>query len=501
MNQDKKGRTVTKTSNPIQLSAQLIRKKYSGVVIGCKAESSSLELYTNFPIFQFSQAMSSQLVLSINKILNKEATSEYIMHRDMQIDTTDDLLRRYYTLSECKKRRKDTWRFYQFANPKPKIYSQEFAKIYFKYFYLKRKYREEIMMKLLAGMLDSELHRLDLAYLEQYARNKKSILTEIKGKRQSILENINLGLSASNNKLSFGISISKILDNSELFEAGCIELMACDDSLRMSTRAEDVNGIVKPSLKSTKTNYYKNVFKKSLKTNLDGTKPAEKGIARTPATSSITTRKNITNNIKEKLSKMKTDMERVKTNGFELSIKSSLIAKKQIDKPKKSEVKTSAKKIKEPVTLKLITSFRGNIKPAAKEPRARNSVFTSVFTSTRNIDIGTRRHSIALTLNQKETSVRPVKYPIQNIKSTNTKIRTGSIGLISTIQSYRVINTTESLYKPKEKKAQKLTDTSILEEHDCYNTINRKDQIIKARRASAKPSKCFSSMRSMRIIK
>lgn len=151
---------------------------------------------------------------NINNILSRRLCKHYTNYKEIMANTNRDILRRYYDTEESIQKKASLWRFYQFAIPKPKIYTNEHVKLYYKYFYMKRKFREETMKKLLNEIDDDELDKLDIEYLEKFTKDKRSVLLDYDEKRQKILQEM---YSPSNKnydqkKISFCLSISKILD-------------------------------------------------------------------------------------------------------------------------------------------------------------------------------------------------------------------------------------------------------------------------------------------------
>lgn len=153
----------------------------------------------------------SLLKKSINRILAKQPKKEYIYYKELMFDSKSDFLRRYYPKDEGINRKIDLYKLYQFAIPKPKIYSKELVKLHFRYYYVKRKLREDTLREILHRMDDSELPRLDLNYLENYTRDRKCIMSECSTSKPSLLKEIGLNPTSGSKKISFGLSVSRIL--------------------------------------------------------------------------------------------------------------------------------------------------------------------------------------------------------------------------------------------------------------------------------------------------
>lgn len=431
---------------------------------------------------------------SINRILNKDISSQYIQFRDLQISAKEDLLRRYYTYREAVKRRTDIWKFYQFAITKPKIYCKEFAKLYFKHFYLKRKYREEMMMELLSDMPDSELYKLDVCFLENYAQSKKSILMEIKGKSQSLLENIHALPSPSNRKVSFGISISQILGSSDAMAQDSMLSIECNAAEEKNKTAGETERWFVPSMKSVNTTYTKGNFKKSLKNGLTTAKPAEiESVGRLPA-KELTVRKNIVKNINDKLSKVKIDKDKVKTSNIALSLAAKKSTILQGDKTKLKQTLTTNWREKLPSQNAFKDPQLSFNKLKVDDAMRRASMFNQIDKLTKNIEQLKPKSTQLFEQMHKSNSSK-----IKQIATANKiafKSATSRPPTHSGVSSQRVVNTSGSMFKNSGRKRTHHRETSIGEKF--ANSGNKgSGKWVRAEGSREK----FGSLRTMRLFK
>lgn len=116
--------------------------------------------------------------MSINRILIIKPNRDNIYYKELLFDGKNDLLRRYYTRESALRRKGDLFKMYQFAIPKPKIYSMNIVKLHFRYYYIRRKLREEALRDLLLNISDDGFKKLDLIFLENYVKERNLVLSE-----------------------------------------------------------------------------------------------------------------------------------------------------------------------------------------------------------------------------------------------------------------------------------------------------------------------------------
>ena len=197
------------------------------------------------------------LKMPINRMLAKISNKDNIYYKELLFDAKSDLLRRYYTKTEGLRRKADLYKLYQFAIPKPKIYFKDFIRLHFRYYYIKRKLREDTLREILHQIDDSDLHKLNVEYLEHYVRNRMYILNEISPNKPSLLKEIGVDPESMNKKTSLGLSISKIL---------CVAEPTIEDSMIILGQQLNQNDAKAKSKKSpnlnnlTETNTCKKVF-------------------------------------------------------------------------------------------------------------------------------------------------------------------------------------------------------------------------------------------------
>lgn len=200
--------TKTRPNNPntANLKRNTINKKTSFSSSLATADKLLYKKYSCFSSFPYEQI--------VNRILDKRLCSAYTSFKEIMAEMDIDISRRYYNRREIVEKMENNWKIYQFHIPKPKIYSKERVKFYYKYFYLKNKFRDEIINKILKEIKDEDVDNLDINYLNQYMKNKKSVLIERESKREQLLIEM---FSPSNKnyqgkKLTFGISLSKVIE-------------------------------------------------------------------------------------------------------------------------------------------------------------------------------------------------------------------------------------------------------------------------------------------------
>lgn len=158
--------------------------------------------YTRTPDFVLKQPIST--------ILKCNYRSAYLRLRELNHDSHNNTLRRYYHDTSSLSKFTELWQFYQFVLIKPKIYFGPIAKAYSKFFYLKRKYREEQLKELMATMKVKEIVKLDPDYLAHYKRSKEVLVISPKHSRTSLLSKLKPLKHEISTRPSFELSISKI---------------------------------------------------------------------------------------------------------------------------------------------------------------------------------------------------------------------------------------------------------------------------------------------------
>ena len=112
-------------------------------------------------------------------ILRQSPCREYTDFREMQFEEEDQLLRRLYFRPEIPEKFQIIWKFYQFSINTPRLYKLPLYKILRKNVMFKRRKREEIMRAILEEISDSQIDKLDLEYVVDYERKKRSMLFEV----------------------------------------------------------------------------------------------------------------------------------------------------------------------------------------------------------------------------------------------------------------------------------------------------------------------------------
>lgn len=257
---------------------------------------------------------------SINRMLCKKHSKSYINYKELLFDGKSDLLRRYYDKQDAIKRKVDLYKLYQFAIPKPKIYTKELVRLHFRYYYVKRKLREDTLREILHHLNDEELHKLDVNYLEKYVRERHFILNECSANKPSLLKEIGLNQESPSKKVSFGLSISRILGS---IERKMEESMTFLKEELINTDIVDRTVDKQPLQKiSTDTN----TFKKDLNFKKSATKQnSNKKITLIKAKSGMTEK--LTTRLHERIQEVKKESKSVYASSI-------LSAKRQIKKPK-----------------------------------------------------------------------------------------------------------------------------------------------------------------------
>lgn len=452
---------------------------------------------------------------SINRILGKGPSSEYTQVKEIQFDVGKDLLRRFYTVSESAARKAETWKFYQFAIIKPKLYIDKFVKLYLKYFYLKRKYREEIMMELLGDITDSELHKLDVDYLENYAQNKKSILTEIKGKCRSILGNPEMMTQLNNERMSFGISLSKILGSTEAMILEDLAPARCGKLPIKKVRTVDV-GAYSSNLPITTTSHHaKSNFKKSMKVDIKNPRPADKIVEELKRNLASTNKKGIAKNIQDKLSYFKAENSKIKTSNLTHSglIKKSNLKKSENISPNKIKAtnlsntkisETKSKQPRTPINLTPIPTPNSNpappTKPSAIVSKRKIVLYDNLEKRPKKTDISKFKLSSIVPEKHESGSLRPRRIADSPTKAT-PRTALGLSVPSSVIRSLRVINTGPSLHDYGSRRGENRRNTLKEDSNGFNDLIKKKISGLAAGRTEGRPRVHCGSMRSMRLIK
>lgn len=118
----------------------------------------------------------------IDSILNQVACSAYVDFKETLFEKEDQLHRRLYCLQEIPSKFLLIWKFYQFSIISPKLYRISMFKIVRRNINYKLRKREEIMRAVLEEISDSEIHNLDLDYVADFEKKKKSMLYDYSNK-------------------------------------------------------------------------------------------------------------------------------------------------------------------------------------------------------------------------------------------------------------------------------------------------------------------------------
>ena len=432
---------------------------------------------------------------SINLILKKQISSAYLTHREIQIDAKNSLLRRYYTKKESKRRKEVIWRFYQFSITKPKIYSIKYVRIYSRYYYLKRKHREDMMEHLLKEIPDTELHKLDVDYLEKYIKNKKTIFTEIKEGNHSLLKDDHFPFSSDSKNFSFGVSISQILEKSGEIIPDSFVFLGQDDHNTMHT----VNRETFCGNKFRNNNHLKRIeFKKSYHIGIKNKIPVKND----STNKNMNTKNNIVKNIHHKLQQVKTEREKMKISGLKRSILpmniNNTYTTAKIDNknaPKRQLDGLLNRKAK--IDLTKDNAFLMNKKHAGKSQK-QSSILDSYKTrkQTDNSKNQLFKHSMHKKVS---SSVRPHK-----LLKSYTKLKTRSTftdsRISSAIKSHKDVDTDGAVSKDSLKKNKITKNASIINEYDDIDMKPKKENDNRRVRSYSVLDKKYS-IRSLKITK
>lgn len=149
----------------------------------------------------------------INAALHNKPNTIRTFYKETQFNSNSDLLRRYYDAQAYKNRKAELDDLYQFSVPKPKVYAKAYCKMHFRYYYLKRKLREELLRDALKQLSDNELHKLDVRYLETHTK-QRSVLNEAPLAGTCVLNELGPTIFMPK-QISFGLSLS-IVSSEEL---------------------------------------------------------------------------------------------------------------------------------------------------------------------------------------------------------------------------------------------------------------------------------------------